>query len=78
MKSEWREYLLGDLYNFSSGLSKNSREFGFGKPFLSFKTVFTCCKLVISNLSTSIAKTSDVLISSETDPISAVPVAIIF
>lgn len=40
MKSEWREYLLGDLYNFSSGLSKNSREFGFGKPFLSFKTVF--------------------------------------
>ena len=40
MKSEWREYLLGDLYNFSSGLSKNSKEFGFGKPFLSFKTVF--------------------------------------
>ena len=31
MKSEWREYLLGDLYNFSSGLSKNSKEFGFGK-----------------------------------------------
>lgn len=40
MKSEWREYLLGEIYNFSSGLSKNSREFGFGKPFLSFKTVF--------------------------------------
>ena len=40
MKSELREYLLGDLYNFSSGLSKNSKEFGFGKPFLSFKTVF--------------------------------------
>ena len=40
MKSEWREYLLGEIYNFSSGLSKNSKEFGFGKPFLSFKTVF--------------------------------------
>lgn len=40
MKSEWREYLLGDLYSFSSGLSKNSKEFGYGKPFLSFKTVF--------------------------------------
>lgn len=31
---------LGELYDFSSGLSKNAKEFGFGFPFLSFKTVF--------------------------------------
>ncbi|SDF33863.1 restriction endonuclease subunit S [Sporomusa acidovorans] len=36
----WRENTLGQVYEFSSGLSKNAKEFGFGFPFLSFKTVF--------------------------------------
>jgi type I restriction enzyme, S subunit len=36
----WITTTLGELYEFSSGLSKNSKEFGFGFPFLSFKTVF--------------------------------------
>lgn len=40
MSSDWKEYVLSDVYEFASGLSKNSKEFGFGSPFLSFKTVF--------------------------------------
>ena len=36
----WRESTLGEIFDFSSGLSKNAKEFGFGFPFLSFKTVF--------------------------------------
>ena len=40
--------------------------------FTSLKTVLTCSKLVMSNLSTSTAKTSAVLITSETVPISDV------
>ncbi|GAA4357590.1 restriction endonuclease subunit S [Microbacterium rhizosphaerae] len=31
---------LGELYTSSSGLSKSADQFGFGHPFLSFKTVF--------------------------------------
>ena len=38
--SEWKYTTLGEIYTFSSGLSKNAKEFGFGSPFLSFKTVF--------------------------------------
>lgn len=41
MSSEgWVKTTLGEVYDFSSGLSKNAKEFGFGYPFLSFKTVF--------------------------------------
>ncbi|NYF16014.1 type I restriction enzyme S subunit [Microbacterium sp. AK009] len=32
--------MVGELYDSSSGLSKSADEFGFGHPFLSFKTVF--------------------------------------
>jgi|SRR5690554_528325 len=38
--SEWKEYKLGDLYDVSSGLSKNADQFGFGNTFISFKDVF--------------------------------------
>lgn len=38
--SEWREYKLGEVYEFSSGLSKGSDQFGYGFEFLSFKDVF--------------------------------------
>ena len=31
---------MGELYESSSGLSKSAEHFGFGYPFLSFKTVF--------------------------------------
>jgi type I restriction enzyme S subunit len=31
---------LGDLYESSSGLSKSADQFGFGQPFLAYKTVF--------------------------------------
>jgi type I restriction enzyme S subunit len=37
---EWKEVPLGELYDFSSGLSKPRSEFGFGHGFLSFKDVF--------------------------------------
>lgn len=39
-KSEWNTYKLDDVYDFSSGLSKSSKEFGFGYPFVTFKDVF--------------------------------------
>ena len=32
--------MLGEIYESSSGLSKGADDFGFGSPFLSFKTVF--------------------------------------
>jgi len=38
--SEWKEFNLADIYDFSSGLSKPRKEFGFGYDFLSFKDVF--------------------------------------
>ena len=34
------EYKIGDIYESTSGLSKSANEFGFGHPFLPFKTVF--------------------------------------
>lgn len=40
MASEWRTVSLADIYEFSSGLSKPSSQFGSGYPFLSFKDVF--------------------------------------
>ena len=43
MKSDWKQITLGEIYDFSSGLSKSAKEFGFGSPFLSFKTVFDNC-----------------------------------
>lgn len=39
-EKEWREVSLGEIYEFSSGLSKPRSEFGSGYPFLSFKDVF--------------------------------------
>ena len=38
--SEWKEYKLGEVYSFSSGLSKSSDQFGYGYDFLTFKDVF--------------------------------------
>ena len=38
--SEWKEYKLGEIYDFSSGLSKPRSEFGFGYGFLSYKDIF--------------------------------------
>lgn len=40
MSCEWKKTTLGELYEFASGLSKGAKDFGFGLPFLSFKTVF--------------------------------------
>jgi len=40
MSSEWRMLLLGDVYEYCSGLSKPRSEFGSGHPFLGFKDVF--------------------------------------
>lgn len=40
MGGEWKEVPLGQLYDFSSGLSKPRSEFGSGHAFLSFKDVF--------------------------------------
>ena len=37
---EFTEKNLNEIYDFSSGLSKSADEFGFGFPFLSFKTIF--------------------------------------
>ena len=38
--SEWKEYKLGEVYDFSSGLSKAKEFFGKGFGFVSFKDVF--------------------------------------
>ena len=37
---DWKEYRLDELYVFGNGLSKGSKYFGYGHPFVSFKTVF--------------------------------------
>ena len=37
---EFKEYKVGDIFDSTSGLSKSADEFGFGYPFLPFKTVF--------------------------------------
>lgn len=39
-QTESKVATLGELYESSSGLSKAADQFGFGEPFLSFKTVF--------------------------------------
>lgn len=38
--NEWNAYNLSEVYDFSSGLSKSRKEFGFGYPFVTFKDVF--------------------------------------
>ena len=38
--SEWKEYTLNEIYDFASGLSKSSDQFGYGFDFVSFKDVF--------------------------------------
>lgn len=40
MAAEWEPQSLGQIFDFSSGLSKARSEFGSGYPFLSFKDVF--------------------------------------
>ncbi|WP_296853685.1 restriction endonuclease subunit S [uncultured Methanobrevibacter sp.] len=40
MSLEFTEKNLNEIYTITSGLSKSSEEFGFGFPFLSFKTIF--------------------------------------
>lgn len=40
MKSEWKTYKLGEIYEVHNGLSKGRKFFGRGYPFLSFSTVF--------------------------------------
>jgi type I restriction enzyme S subunit len=77
--SEWKEYKLGDAYDFSSGLSKSADQFGYGYEFLTFKEVFhnfflptELSSLVNSNLKereTCSIKQGDVFLTrtSETD-----------
>ena len=36
----YKEYKIGEIYDATSGLSKGADDFGFGYPFLPFKTVF--------------------------------------
>ena len=38
--SEWKECTLNEIYDFASGLSKSSDQFGYGFDFVSFKDVF--------------------------------------
>lgn len=40
MENSFKTYRLGEIYDFSSGLSKKREEFGFGFKFISFKDVF--------------------------------------
>ncbi len=40
MGGEWKTVPLGELYEFSSGLSKPRSAFGSGYPFLGFRDVF--------------------------------------
>ena len=37
---EWKEYKLGEIFDFNNGLSKGGKFFGHGYDFVSFKTVF--------------------------------------
>lgn len=37
---EWKEYKLGEIFDFNNGLSKRGKFFGHGYDFVSFKTVF--------------------------------------
>ena len=40
MNKMWNKKKLDEIYDFSSGLSKPADDFGYGFPFLSFKTIF--------------------------------------
>ena len=40
MEEEWKEYKLGEIFDFNNGLSKGGKFFGHGYDFVSFKTVF--------------------------------------
>ena len=55
--SEWKEYKLGEVYEFASGLSKNRKEFGFGYDFVSYKDVMN--NFFLPNKLTCLANTSD-------------------
>lgn len=55
--SEWCSYNLNEVYDFSTGLSKSRKEFGFGYPFVTFKDVFH--NFFIPNELTELANTSD-------------------
>lgn len=58
MVGKWATMPLGELYHFSSGLSKPRSEFGFGHGFLSFKDVFYnyFCPPVLTQLVNSTEK----------------------
>ncbi|MBX4262836.1 restriction endonuclease subunit S (plasmid) [Clostridium estertheticum] len=53
----WNVYNLNEVYAFTSGLSKNRKEFGFGYPFVTFKDVFY--NFFIPDELTELANTSD-------------------
>ena len=55
--SEWKEYKLGEVYEFASGLSKSREEFGFGYDFVSYKDVMN--NFFLPNKLTCLANTSD-------------------
>lgn len=55
--SEWDSYNLNEVYDFSSGLSKSRKEFGFGYPFVTFKDVFY--NFFIPSELTDLANTSE-------------------
>lgn len=53
----FKSYNLGEIYDFSSGLSKSRKEFGFGYPFVTFKDVFY--NYFIPNELTELANTTE-------------------
>lgn len=55
--SDWKEFKLGEVYDFASGLSKSRKEFGFGYDFVSFKDVFK--NYFIPKQLTELANTSE-------------------
>lgn len=55
--SEWNSYNLDEVYDFSSGLSKSRKEFGFGYPYITFKDVFY--NFFIPNELTELANTTE-------------------
>jgi type I restriction enzyme, S subunit len=38
--TEWKEYYLNEVYDFTSGLSKAAKDFGFGEGFLGYTDIF--------------------------------------
>lgn len=55
--NDWQDLTLGDLYEFSSGLSKSRDEFGYGYDFVTFKDVFH--NYFLPEKLTSLANTSE-------------------